>query len=229
LSRRRNADILTLANLGCGVACMVLASRGQLELGLLCLLLGAACDGLDGAAARRFGGSRLGVLADDVADAVTYGIAPAFAVATTLGGADGVAVGACFGLFVIGRLIFFTLNKPTSDPNYFAGAPSTVGGIITLCAVILFRGQPVLVGLLVGLACAHMIAFDSLYRHPGRAPRRALAGVPLYILLLLGSLAFGHHGPIVVLLLGVLTYALWPATRAFRRVLERRLSPTTAE
>jgi CDP-diacylglycerol--serine O-phosphatidyltransferase len=219
LSRRRIADLLSLGNLACGAACMVLSARGHYELGLLCLLFGAACDGLDGAAARRFGGSRWGFLADDIADGVTYGIAPGFAVFTALGGVEGAVVGAAFTLFVIGRLIFFTLNKATADPSYFAGAPSTAGGIIAMCAVVLFRAQPALIGLLIGLACAHMVAFDSLYRHFGRSPQRALAGAPLYILLLLGSLVWGSHGPIALLLASVLIYGFWPATRAFRRVL----------
>ena len=65
--------------------------------------MGAVCDGLDGAAARRFGGTRFGVLADDVADAISYAVAPAIAVATSVSGAAGTAIGVAFGALTILR------------------------------------------------------------------------------------------------------------------------------
>ena len=71
----------------------------------------AICDGLDGAAARRFGGTRFGVLADDVADAISYGVAPAIAVAIATSGIEGTAVGVVYGTLTLTRLVFFTLRK----------------------------------------------------------------------------------------------------------------------
>ena len=81
----------------------------------------------------------------------------------------------------------FQIYAYSSVANLLMFIP-VVGGIIALCSVILFRDHPALVDLLVGLACAHMVAFDSLYRHFSRAPRRALAGAPVYIALLLCSM-----------------------------------------
>ena len=65
--RRHLADALSAANAACGVASTCFALAGRADVSLLLLLAGAVCDGLDGAAARRFGGTRFGVLADDVA------------------------------------------------------------------------------------------------------------------------------------------------------------------
>jgi CDP-diacylglycerol--serine O-phosphatidyltransferase len=73
------ADLLSAANLACGALSIHLALQQRLSWCLVLLGLGALFDGLDGAAARRWGGSRFGVLADDVADGISYGIAPAVA------------------------------------------------------------------------------------------------------------------------------------------------------
>ena len=53
LRSRRIADALSVANLLCGGIGMYFAAEGKLGVSLLMLCLGAALDGLDGAAARR--------------------------------------------------------------------------------------------------------------------------------------------------------------------------------
>ena len=60
----------------CGVASIYFATQGRIETSLLLLLVGAAFDGLDGAAARKWGGTRFGVYSDDIADGINYAIAP---------------------------------------------------------------------------------------------------------------------------------------------------------
>lgn len=75
----RIPDILTTANLSCGVASILLASQGQLTLACWLVFAGAAFDVLDGLAARALGGgSELGKQLDSLADMVTFGVAPAF-------------------------------------------------------------------------------------------------------------------------------------------------------
>lgn len=229
LKRKRIADALSLANLACGGLSMVFASRGRLEVSLLLLTLGAALDGMDGAASRRWGGSRYGVLMDDIADGFSYGIAPGFAVYATLGGHSAAALGGVFAVFVVGRLVYFTLNKQTADPNYFSGAPSTLGGLIVLCSLILFREDPLLVGTMVGVACTLMVSFSTHYRHLGRAltRRRALLGAPAYVTLLLAGAALGGlQGAVAVVLVGNLAYGFAPTAVAFWRAIEARQAGT---
>ncbi|MEE2644572.1 MAG: CDP-alcohol phosphatidyltransferase family protein, partial [Myxococcota bacterium] len=169
LQKRFIADALSLCNLLCGVASIYFSFQHRYESSLLFLLLGAAFDGFDGAAARRFGGTPWGVYADDIADGVNYGIAPAFALYCLLGPTEGIIIAPFYALFTIGRLVFFTLNKGGSDPNYFSGIPSPVGGMIVMSAVVLFQDALTWVTFLVGISSTLMVSFSTPYRHLGRA------------------------------------------------------------
>lgn len=222
LQKRFIADLLSGANLLCGVFSMVFAARGRLEVSLLFLVLGAAFDGFDGAAARRWGGTRWGVYSDDVADGVNYGIAPGVALMLTVDGIEGVVLGLFYIVFTVTRLVYFTLNKGGADPNFFAGVPSTVGGLITLSSLILFREQPALVGLMVGVACAQMVSFSASYRHLGRAlsgSKKALVGALFYMLVVvLGTSLWSVEGSVALVLAGNLVYGFLPAVTAFMKL-----------
>ena len=77
----RLPDLLTTANLSCGVASILLASQGQLTAACALVFVGALFDVLDGLAARALGGgSEFGKQLDSLADMVTFGVAPAFAI-----------------------------------------------------------------------------------------------------------------------------------------------------
>jgi CDP-diacylglycerol---serine O-phosphatidyltransferase len=77
----RIPDLLTTANLCCGLGSILLASQGQLTLACWLVFAGAMFDVLDGLAARALGGgSELGKQLDSLADMVTFGVAPAFLV-----------------------------------------------------------------------------------------------------------------------------------------------------
>lgn len=73
----RLPDLLTTANLSCGVASILLAFQGQLTLACWLVFAGAVFDVFDGLAARALGGgSALGKQLDSLADMVTFGVAP---------------------------------------------------------------------------------------------------------------------------------------------------------
>jgi CDP-diacylglycerol--serine O-phosphatidyltransferase len=229
LSRSRIADALSISNGACGVMAMVFADRGQLDVSLLLLTLGAALDGMDGAAARRWGGSKWGVYMDDFADGTSYGLAPGYAIYATNRSFDGALVGGLFAFFVITRLVFFTLNKSGSDPGYFRGVPSPAGGLVAMSSVAMFNGRPLTVGFLVGIACALMVAFDVQHRHLGHAlaSRRVRAyGVALIGVLFLSAALGGFRAGVGIVLVSLLVYGFVPSFAAFGRVLaERRNSP----
>jgi CDP-diacylglycerol--serine O-phosphatidyltransferase len=214
LHKRYIADALSGSNLLCGVFSMYFAARGRVDISMLFLLLGAAFDGFDGAAARAFGGTRWGVYSDDVADALDYGIAPGVAIYFILGGTTGLVIGAFYSLFTLGRLVFFTLNKAGSDPNYFCGVPSTAGSVVALSA---------LVGLVVGIACMQMVSFDTHYRHLGRAlssNRRIIYGMPVLLALLLaGGLIWGIKIPVAIIFAACLVYGFLPTVMHFAQAL----------
>jgi CDP-diacylglycerol--serine O-phosphatidyltransferase len=227
--RRHLADALSAANAFFGVLSCAAALSGRADLSWLLLIAGAVCDGLDGAAARRFGGTRFGVLADDVADAISYGIAPAIAVAVVTQGQAGTIVGVVYGGLTLTRLVYFTLHKglPGDDPRVFRGLPSTVGAVIALSAAILWSATPVLVAFAAGAAVALMVGFDAGFLHPGRAlqalPRaqqlQVVVGVVVVVAVALWS------GPAVlatVALIAALAYAVTPPLSAFQRVMDAR-------
>jgi CDP-diacylglycerol---serine O-phosphatidyltransferase len=225
LHKRFIADALSGANLLCGVFSMHSASQGHFSLSLLFLLLGATFDGFDGAAARKWGGTRWGVYSDDVADAVNYAIAPGVALYFALGGISGTALGVAYSIFTISRLVYFTLNKSYGDPDLFCGVPSTVGGIISLCSIILFLRTPAILGLMVGAACMLMVSFDTHYRHLGRAlahNRRIIYGMPAAIvLLLIANVVWHQAGPAAIILLASIFYGLLPTLVHLKNLVHR--------
>lgn len=220
------ADALSSANLLCGLLSMFFAAHGHLELSLLMLIAGAAFDGLDGAAARRWGGTRLGVYADDVADAVNYGVAPGVALILVLGGVEGLVTGLAFILFTFSRLVFFTLNKSQADPAFFEGVPSTAGGLVVLSSLVLFPESPTLVGLMVGIACTSMVSFDTHHRHVGRVlaqHRQWVWGLlGAMALILAGGLVWGIKISVICILSIVLCYGFAPSFLHFRRVISMK-------
>jgi CDP-diacylglycerol---serine O-phosphatidyltransferase len=239
LQKRFIADALSAANLLCGGFAIWFSTQQRFEIALLFVLVGAAFDGFDGAAARRWGGTRIGVYSDDVADGVNYGVAPAVALYCLLPGLSGAIVGVFYGLFVVSRLVFFTLMKSSSDPNFFRGVPSPMGGLTTMSSIVVFGDEPALVGLMVGIACAQMVAFSTDYRHlgrvvggwvslrrrrrGGRARRRALFGATVYILvLLLGIRLLELRTAVGIILVANLAYGFTPSVLAFKRALELR-------
>jgi CDP-diacylglycerol--serine O-phosphatidyltransferase len=229
--RRFIADLLSLMNLGCGLLSIKLASMGRYDFCVVCLLAGALFDGFDGAAARRWGGTRMGVYSDDLADAVNYGVAPGFALYFAISGWDGAVVGLLYTGFTLARLVYFTVAKSGSDPSRFQGAPSTLGGLTVLCGLGLFERSPLHVGLLVGAACILMVSFATSYRHAGRwlaAHPGALKAAPAVLVLLVGGYPLlGAAWPLACLLSGSMAYGLWPVVSAFRAV-QRSKRRTTA-
>lgn len=96
----RLPDLLTTANLCCGVASILLASQGQLTIACGLIFWAALFDVFDGLAARAMGGgSPLGAQLDSLADMVSFGVAPgmlmyfAFQQGTTWSREDGVFLG----------------------------------------------------------------------------------------------------------------------------------------
>ncbi|MDP2341103.1 MAG: CDP-alcohol phosphatidyltransferase family protein [Deltaproteobacteria bacterium] len=235
LKKRFIADGLSMMNALCGAFSIALAMDGQPAWCLLLLLVGAGFDGLDGAAARKWGGTRFGVLADDIADGISYALAPAVAVAVVVAGRAGVVIGFAYALFTIGRLVFFTLNKGSADddPRFFRGVPSTIGGVVALCAAILFPDEPALVGFLCGVAVVLMVGFDSAYRHLGRVlfglrREKQLIALSAAIVLLASSVLLGPRVAAGILLGGSLLYGFLPQIARFQQIISKQRSALQA-
>ena len=72
-------NLITLANLTCGLFSVIFAFQGNLEMASLCIFAGAFFDFFDGLSARLLKVSgELGKQLDSMADMVTFGVAPGF-------------------------------------------------------------------------------------------------------------------------------------------------------
>lgn len=106
----RIPDLLTTANLACGVASILLASQGQLTWACWLVFAGALFDVFDGLAARALGGGTpLGAQLDSLADMVTFGVAPMFIIFNI---PDSMFLGDCVGCGV--RVNWFGLGVEPS-------------------------------------------------------------------------------------------------------------------
>jgi CDP-diacylglycerol--serine O-phosphatidyltransferase len=77
--KRNIPNIITLANLTCGLLSIIFAFQGNLELAALCIFAGSFFDFFDGLAARLLKvNGELGKQLDSMADMVTFGVAPGF-------------------------------------------------------------------------------------------------------------------------------------------------------
>ena len=129
---------LTLANMFCGYACIVYATRGEYEMAAPFIGFAIILDMLDGRIARLTGtASAFGLEFDSLADVISFGIAPA--ILTFLWGLS--ALGrlgwAASFLFVTGaamRLARFNIQS-MSDKRYFAGLPSPAAAAVLASTV----------------------------------------------------------------------------------------------
>ena len=77
--KRNLPNIITLANLTCGLFAIIFAFQGNLTTASLCIFAGAFFDFFDGLAARLLKVSgELGKQLDSMADMITFGVAPGF-------------------------------------------------------------------------------------------------------------------------------------------------------
>ena len=77
--KRNIPNLITLANLSCGLFAIIFAFQGNLTTASLCIFLGALMDFFDGFAARILNASgKIGKQLDSIADMVTFGVAPGF-------------------------------------------------------------------------------------------------------------------------------------------------------
>lgn len=75
------ANAITLANMGLGIAAIIVAIQGDLSGAIYLVLVAAILDRLDGLVARRLNStSELGVQLDSLSDLISFGITPALMV-----------------------------------------------------------------------------------------------------------------------------------------------------
>ncbi len=131
-------NILTLMNLLCGGAAILLAREGDWTRACFLILGSVFFDTADGWAARRLGRvSRFGGFFDSVADFVSFGLAPVFIFHAVVGN---LGLSAVFGFifYVLAsafRLLRFHSEGQSTDSGKFYGLPTTASALIFVSSV----------------------------------------------------------------------------------------------
>lgn len=209
----RLPDLLTTANLCCGVASILLASQGQLTIACGLIFLAAVFDVFDGLAARALGGGTpLGAQLDSLADMVSFGVAPAFLVLQF----GPIADLSDLGLLHIGPLFMIIaaawrlakFNVDHRQTSTFLGLPTPANALLwaSMVLAIVSHGPNGILGLEGNLVLRAGITF--LLNQPFTILICCLACAFLMLSELpLPSLKFKHNGwkgnEVIFLLLGL--------------------------
>ncbi|WP_205475175.1 CDP-alcohol phosphatidyltransferase family protein [Nocardioides sp. SYSU D00038] len=147
------ADVMTLANAACGAAAVLVvlhfAERSPATLDTdgirtvtILLLIGTIFDTLDGRLARGGRGTRLGPMLDSLADALSFGLAPALLLAQlglhTATGGERLAIGAGFIVYVGGALLRLAdFSSGRLGDHRFTGLPSPLAAGLAVATGLL--------------------------------------------------------------------------------------------
>lgn len=136
-------NIITLCNLACGAVAAWQASKGELQLAALFVLLGILFDFFDGLTARLLNvPSPLGKELDSMADLVTSGVAPGFILAGVLersGCTPWNYLALLLPVFAGYRLAKFNLD--TRQSHSFLGLPAPACALVWVSVGLLFDGR----------------------------------------------------------------------------------------
>jgi CDP-diacylglycerol--serine O-phosphatidyltransferase len=136
-------SLFTVANLFCGYACIVYATRADYDTAALFIGVAMVLDTLDGLIARlTHSSSAFGVQLDSLADVISFGLAPAI-LAFTWGlwplKRLGWAAGFIYLTATAMRLARYNIQTATvTDKRYFVGLPSPAAGGVIASTVYLF-------------------------------------------------------------------------------------------
>jgi CDP-diacylglycerol--serine O-phosphatidyltransferase len=139
-------SLFTMGNMFCGYACIVYSLRGDFESAAPYIGISIVLDMLDGRIARLTGtSSEFGVQLDSLADAISFGVAPAilsYAWGLEALGRLGMFSGFLFVSAAVLRLARFNIQSAAGgDKRYFVGMPSPAAAAIPAATVYLFSDR----------------------------------------------------------------------------------------
>ncbi|WP_457551204.1 CDP-alcohol phosphatidyltransferase family protein [Desulfobacula sp.] len=139
IPNRLYADILSGLNFICGVTSLILTYHHRFAWAICVIIAGQLFDLFDGRMALKHGGTRYGPYLDDIADFVSFGLAPAYVIVEK-GGSLAWVISILFIIGVAFRLIRFVwVDKKRTDlpDGIFNGLPSPAGALIVLGASLI--------------------------------------------------------------------------------------------
>ena len=226
--RKHIPNIITSVSLLCGAAGVIFAFSGRLDRAFYLMLAAAACDFLDGFAARLLHAySPMGKELDSLADLVSFGVLPAMMLvnlkaAVSFGFPPIAWVPAILVLFTALRLARYNVEE--SGPQYFAGLPAPSCGLIcgSLCYFISFEPAsflslwvlndwfiPALTVALCALMVSRVPMFSAKFslKDPVSVNRKRIA-FAVDLVLIVAIVAVTGLNWSMVILLGLFTYVV---------------------
>ena len=131
-------QILTLCNLGGGLAAIWCATQGKIGLAVTFNFAAMVFDLSDGAVARRLGvSSKFGKQFDTIADMVSFGLAPAVMVAAKAEWSfTAIGLGVFYVIATLVRLYDYGRSKDRTPPGFFRGLPSPAAAWLVIGSVL---------------------------------------------------------------------------------------------
>ncbi|SMO80109.1 CDP-diacylglycerol--serine O-phosphatidyltransferase [Melghirimyces algeriensis] len=131
-------SMFTVGNLFLGIVAMILAVEGEWKYGAIMVIIGMLLDGLDGRVARMLNTqSEFGKELDSLSDVISFGVAPALIMYTSILHHLGFMGWVIMAIFPIcGALRLARFNVKPGIPGYFIGLPITAaGGVLATMAL----------------------------------------------------------------------------------------------
>lgn len=173
IPNRLYADILSTLNFFCGVASLILTHNRYFAWAIVIIIIGQLFDLFDGRMAEKHGGTKYGPYLDDIADFVSFGLAPAYVIAKT-GGTFAWTFSFIYFTGVAFRLIrFVAIDKKRTDlpDGVFNGLPSPAGALVVLGASLVV--SPDFLWLVAALSVVLMVSHIQ-FAHFGRVILRQI-------------------------------------------------------
>jgi CDP-diacylglycerol--serine O-phosphatidyltransferase len=167
IPNRLYADILSMLNFMCGGSSLILTYHNCYAWAICVIIMGQLFDLFDGRMALKHGGTKYGPWLDDIADFVSFGLAPAYMVVMR-GGTFAPFFAVIYVVGVAYRLVRFVLkDKGRTDlpVGIFNGFPSPAGALIVLGASLI--SGPLLLCFSTAMSTALMVS-NIRFAHLGR-------------------------------------------------------------
>jgi CDP-diacylglycerol---serine O-phosphatidyltransferase len=221
-------NAITVLALCAGLSSVQFALSGQYSASVLAITVAALLDSLDGRLARLLDAtSRIGAELDSLADAVSFGVAPALVLFVwgLSGQRAGWTVALVFAVCVVLRLARFNTlldddEQPPFTKEFFVGVPSPPGALLALLPLVVtlhlgtgWWSSPMAVSVWTVLTALLMVSrIPTLSMKTVRVPPEAI--VPLLVLIvivaaLVVTYPFAALGLAMLLYLGHLPYAAY--------------------
>lgn len=214
VSLRILPSAMTVAAICLGLSAVKMALDDRPTEAMAFLAIAAILDALDGRIARALGAtSRMGEEIDSLADAVNFGVAPAFIVYATLltQSRVGWIVVLVYAVCIVLRLARFNamldVDKPAYEKKYFVGMPApagAIGAIGPLAAKMQFgegwwTSEPAVAIWMVGVSLLVVSTIPMRKIHTFSVPPNMVA--PLLALVAIGVAAAILYGYLVILII----------------------------